>query len=240
MDQNFSDGSVPFVPMSGGLDSGAIVAEAIAQGLEFFVYCAPEGEDIEVIEKRLALLDHHRIPYELVRPTAKEIQRTQDLLQSDFGDFAVQAPGFPEHYDNPGLASIPGFVAAGVIYSRAIKKGLKTSISGVGCDEITTDYASGSMNLSSMRGNWQLAQTKKWRNFGGGWQSVFLQAAERVAGQFGVESRYPFLDKAVVSEFINLPIPARYEPLKRPLVDFLEEKDFPMSQEKRGFLGVRL
>jgi len=233
MDQNLSDGSLPFVPMSGGLDPGVIVVEEVAQGLKFFVYCAPEGEDIEVIGQRLALLDHHRIPYELVLPTGKEIQRTQELLQSDFGDFAEQAPRFPEHHHNPGLANIPGYVAAGVIYSRAINRGLKTSISGVACDGITTDYASGSLNLSSMRGNWRLAQTQKWRNCGGGWQSVFLQAAERVAGQFGVESRFPFLDKAVVSEFVNLPIPACYEPLKRPLIDF------PMSQEKRGFLGVR-
>lgn len=233
------DGGAPFIPMSGGADSGAIVAEAISQGLDFYVYCAPEGEDSQIIEKRIKLLDKHRIPYELVFPTNNEVAEAQGRISAGFEDFRVQASGFPNHYQEPFLSRIPGFVVSGVIFARARARGLRTCISGVGADEIFTDYASGSMNLSSMRGNWKLAD-KKWLNFGGGWQSMFLQAGERVAGQYGIEARYPFLDKEVVSEFLRLPIPGRYEPLKRPVNDLLNEHDFPTSAVKRGFLGTKL
>ena len=233
------DGGTPFIPMSGGADSGAIVAEAIAQGLDFWVYCAPEGEEAPIIEKRLRLLDKHRIPYELVFPTPQELAASQNRISEGFEEFRVQALGFPPHYPEPFLTRIPGFVVAGVIYARARRRGFRTCISGVGADEIFSDYASGSMNLSSMRGNWKLAE-KRWRNFAGGWQSVFLQAGERVAGQFGIECRYPFLDKEVVSEFLRLPIPDRYQPLKRPIHDLLKEYDFPASALKRGFLGAKL
>ena len=55
-------------------------------------------------------------------------------------------------------------------------------------------------------------------------------------GAFGIESRYPYLDVAVVQEFLWLTAEAKNRHYKAPLREYLKRNDFPFEEDvKRGF-----
>jgi len=57
-----------------------------------------------------------------------------------------------------------------------------------------------------------------------------------VAGHFGIETRYPFLDKALIQEFIWLTADLKNSKYKSCLAEYLKINNFPFQAgEKRGF-----
>ena len=72
----------------------------------------------------------------------------------------------------------------------AREDGYVISLSGQGADEIITDYSTGSMKMSELKGEWSNLR-KPWKNFFG-WNKIFLGATERISGLFGIETRYLF------------------------------------------------
>ena len=56
-----------------------------------------------------------------------------------------------------------------------------------------------------------------------------------MGGAFGIETRYPFLDKAVVQSFLNLRVELKNSAYKAPLNAYLQKRKYPFKQEKRGF-----
>ena len=59
---------------------------------------------------------------------------------------------------------------------------------------------------------------------------------EYVSGSFGLEGRYPYLDKNVVQEFLSLDHRLKNSKYKAPIFNYLTEHGFPVQEnEKRGF-----
>jgi hypothetical protein len=59
---------------------------------------------------------------------------------------------------------------------------------------------------------------------------------EYVAGGFGIEGRYPFLDFALVQEFLNFDVEKKNSTYKSPLSHYLKQSGMPFSEnEKYGF-----
>ena len=73
-------------------------------------------------------------------------------------------------------------------------------------------------------------------NFYGSCQSSYLSKEEHVAGSFNIETRYPYLDRDVVQEFLWLTPELKNSNYKSVIHNYLQENNFPMSiNEKIGF-----
>ena len=124
------------------------------------------------------------------------------------------------------------------IYTLVKGEGRKVNLSGQGADEIMTDY-------SQCRGASQLKgvfpeKLEKWRNFDGNYQRAYLTKEEHIAGAYGIETRYPFLDRDVVQEFLWLTTELKNRNYKAPLHEYLTRHDYPFEVGKKtGFRVVR-
>ena len=63
-----------------------------------------------------------------------------------------------------------------------------------------------------------------------------MMKEEYVGGAYGIETRYPFLDKKVVQEFLNLDVSLKNTHYKSAIYEYLTRNDIPFSQcSKIGF-----
>ena len=63
----------------------------------------------------------------------------------------------------------------------------------------------------------------------------FIAKEEYTASLFGIETRYPFLDKYLVQEFLWLHPNLKNSKYKSALHEYLSNNNFPFAQEKIGF-----
>ena len=64
----------------------------------------------------------------------------------------------------------------------------------------------------------------------------YLVKEEYVAGSYGLETRYPFLDKKVVQEFLWLKAELKNRNYKSVIDAYLTSEDYPFEKnKKRGF-----
>jgi hypothetical protein len=64
----------------------------------------------------------------------------------------------------------------------------------------------------------------------------YISKEEYVGGSYGIEVRYPFLDKKLVQEFLWLHVDLKNKSYKYPLEYYLENNKFPYNKgEKLGF-----
>jgi asparagine synthetase B (glutamine-hydrolysing) len=123
----------------------------------------------------------------------------------------------------------------------AIKNGNKIFLSGQGADEIYSDY--GFLGIkkyphSNFGGNFPetLENIFPWPSFFNSSMESYLAKEEYVAGSYGIEARYPFLDKKVVQEFLNLKSEVKNSHYKSVLYYYLRENNYPfVEDEKIGF-----
>ncbi len=75
-----------------------------------------------------------------------------------------------------------------------------------------------------------------WHSFWDGTQIQYLAKEEYIAGHYGIETRYPFLDKDLVQEFLWLSADLKNSKYKSALDEYLKVNGFPYQpSEKRGF-----
>jgi asparagine synthetase B (glutamine-hydrolysing) len=106
------------------------------------------------------------------------------------------------------------------ICRKARKEGHKVYLSGQGADEIIADYALFPYQ-STFKGKFP-EKLHLWENFYNGAQYSYLGKEECVAGSHGVETRYPFLDKEVVQEFLYLLPELKNRHYKAPIHEYLK------------------
>ena len=229
-----------FVPLSAGHDSGIFAAEMIEQKIPFHVYSNPYNEDESILEKRFKILQEHHIEYDVLEPSEKEFKEMNDFLLKNCEKFLLlNTDSEYQNFSDPDFRNIPGYIAFGIICKKAREDGNLICLSGQGGDEIYSDYFSPntSSKMSELKGNWYNI-TKPWKNFHSGWNRVFLGGTERIAGLFGIESRYPLLDFDVVQEFINLDPNLKSKLYKSCITNRLIELNFPYHLKKQGFQGI--
>ena len=73
-----------------------------------------------------------------------------------------------------------------------------------------------------------------WKSFYHGTMRDYLMKDEIISGLHGIEGRYPFLDKNVVQEFLNLSIELKNK-YKGPLEEIFKRYDYPFEHKKIGF-----
>jgi asparagine synthetase B (glutamine-hydrolysing) len=127
------------------------------------------------------------------------------------------------------------------VASLAKKDGYKIYLSGQGADEIFADYGFNGSKMyshSNFGGLFpeDLSTIFPWASFYGSSQISYLMKEEAVAGSYGLEARYPFLDPMVVQEFLWIKSELKNKWYKSVLHNYLTFNNFPFDVgNKVGF-----
>ena len=213
-----------FIGLSSGYDSGAIACALLHTGVPFKAYSYAGSEHADILLARGALVeqeyftpDHDLLPWLAAHIDNEPYTivcdgRTVDLRLLDDG----------------------AALGAATMAARAREEGRRVCLSGQGADEVMTDYSPWPAQ-SELKGVFP-RELRLWRNFNYGCQESYLMKEEYVSGAFGIETRYPYLDTAVVQEFLWLSPEAKNRHYKAPLREYLLRHGFPFEEgAKRGF-----
>ena len=217
-----------FLGLSAGYDSGAITCELLKQNIDFSAYTILSSENEDIISQRHSQLKSG----EVIKLTRKEYSDISEYLGQNCEDF------FYQNYDIKGDKASKGL---GKICERANQNNQRVYLSGQGADEIISDYG---FNGNKIYGHSQfgglfpddLEGFFPWNSFYDGTQIQYLNKEEYVAGSYGIETRYPFLDTQLVQEFLWLSSKLKNKQYKAPLTEYLERNNYPFERGvKTGF-----
>tara|TARA_R110000824_G_scaffold139366_7_gene304414 strand:- start:1796 stop:3118 length:1323 start_codon:yes stop_codon:yes gene_type:complete len=218
-----------FIGLSGGYDSGAIAAGLESIDFSYRAYTIPGAENGDTLAKRKQVVTDMQI----LDITPDQFYFEKDFLKEQCEDF--------HHDGKPAARTDKASAGLSFICRTARKENYKIYLSGQGADEITSDYGFNGRRIyghSQFGGKFpeDLSTLFPWRSFYGGTQEKYLGKEECVAGSHGVETRYPFLDKYLVQEFLWLDHKLKNAQYKAPIDFFLKKFDFPyIIEEKVGF-----
>jgi len=215
-----------FLPLSSGYDSGAICCEVLRQNFPCTMYSYLGVENQEILNQRFKLI--------------AESENSNSILVNPREDFDINFKEFYEkaenfvgyHYDGtPYIDTFHGYSCFGhyIICRDAKQKGYDICLSGHGSDEIYSDYYSPNTKSSStLKGNYTNVRTK-WPNFDMGYGRNILGMFERTAGACGIETRYPFLDRNAVQNFLWLSDELKNSNYKQCLHQLMSARSFPFD-----------
>lgn len=221
-----------FIGMSSGYDSGAIACELEKQNVKFKAYSIINGENETILNERLKRIKN----IETINIEMSEILKWQTNLIESCEDFKYD-DGFRSYDIKKDQASY----GLSAICHRANNEKRKIYFSGQGADEIISDYGYGGEKIYKHSGFGGLFPENlngffPWHSFYDGTQIQYLNKEEYVAGHFGIETRYPFLDNDLVQEFLWLSHKLKNSKYKSALDEYLKVNNFPYQpSEKRGF-----
>ena len=230
-----------FIGLSSGYDSGAISCELDSQGIAYKSYTIATNENLDVIKKR-----HSRricgAEYEVMYPANTEKQEAIEYLGANIEPVSCDIVSARNDYKlRWRLHEDRASIGLAIICKKARQEGRRIYISGQGADEIFSDYAMNGRAIYS-HSNFEgvfpddLSSIFPWASFFASSQAAYLAKEEYIAGAFGIETRYPFLDKAVVQEFLWLTPQLKNATYKSVLRNVLEESDYPACfDQKLGF-----
>jgi asparagine synthase (glutamine-hydrolysing) len=221
------------VPMSSGYDSGAICCSMNKMGSDYISYTVRGRENYNIISSRLSINNN----------TSKEVIENipLDQRQRIINKFGFEIHPFsygptPEEITHEGSED-PGVIGLyHILESAKSKYSVKIVLSGQGSDEIMSNiqtYGFKTKNPEFFPPN--LSDVFPWGNFYYGSQWSYLMKEECIAGSLGIETRYPFLDRKVVQEYLNLSPDLKNQAYKSPLKNYLFKNSYPFSEEKIGF-----
>jgi asparagine synthetase B (glutamine-hydrolysing) len=231
---------VPALSLSSGYDSGAICLAMNLLGLHYQTISVNSGENLEIMHRRLKINEELNISHHAINPLSKaKINRIKQDIK-----FNVEAYHYA-HKEDGGikndLSSDSGAIGAYVVAERLNSLGICVNLSGSGADEIYSDYGHGGIKIyphSEFGGLFpnQLEGFFPWKKFYGDTQRSYLFKEEILFGHFGIESRYPLLDRDLVQEFLALSPELKNKEYKAPIAAFLREYNYPFElNKKRGF-----
>lgn len=218
-----------FIGLSSGYDSGAIACAL--RGKDFKAYSIIASETESVIRERAALLDDVRIIRDFdgdaqtrhLRDNAEDFRYT-----ISYNDGAAGDGSYKDDYAALALSHI---------CMLAHDEGRKVYLSGMGADEILSDYSL-IRRQSEFKGRFP-QDLKQWRNFNDSCMASYLGKEECVGGSWAIETRYPFLDTEFVQAFLSLDVRLKNKEYKAPLFEYLTRNRFPFERSKKiGWRGL--
>jgi len=231
-----------FIGLSSGYDSGAICCELLNQNVDFHAYSSEGVENLDILRARHNLLKNSSAKGFLFRANQEDRDFATKHLRMNVEDFQYRISSSSSDYKEFGsVRQDAGSNALSVICNMAKSNDRKIYISGQGADEITSDYGFQGRKIfqhSNFGGLFpeRLEDIFPWNSFYDSSQLSYLMKEEYISGSFGLEGRYPYLDRNVVQEFLNLDYRLKNSKYKAPLFNYLTEHSFPIQEnEKRGF-----
>jgi asparagine synthetase B (glutamine-hydrolysing) len=231
-----------FIGLSSGYDSGAIACELSRQQVPFKAYTLPGLENREVLVKRMERLkplaeiqvlddsaDHRQKAHDFIMAHVEPFQYRIHSLSGDYNEFNL------DMRDDHGASSLS------LVASHARQDGRKIYLSGQGADEIFADYGFNGHKFyphSNFGGLFPVDLTDlfPWPSFYESSMVSYLAKEEYVAGAYGLEARYPYLDPLVVQEFLWLDSGLKNKWYKSVLHQYFTMHEFPFGKnQKFGF-----
>ncbi len=206
-----------FLGLSSGYDTGAIVCALLKQGANFKAYIIEGREDREILKLRMKLIDN----YEYL-DHAVNFRQELAWIKDNVEDFKYKLKTKKRLRDDSAALGLSK------IARLAHQEGRKVYLSGQGADEIIADYALFPYQ-STFKGKFP-EKLYLWENFYDGAQYSYLGKEEYVAGSHSVETRYPFLDRDVVQEFLWLKADLKNKYYKAPIQVYLKRNHFPFAE----------
>ena len=142
---------------------------------------------------------------------------------------------------NTCIQNDSGSIGLSMVCNYAKKDGNIVSLSGSGADEIFSDYGMFGQKIfehSNFGGHFpeNLEDIFPWASFYGSSMESYLVKEEYIAGSYGIETRYPFLDKNVVQEFLWLSPHLKNLNYKSVIFTYLNMLNYPFDpMKKKGF-----
>ena len=221
-----------FIGLSSGYDSGGIACALLNRGVGFKAYSYAEHEASGVLSARHCLVAHGRFV-----PDHGLAGWLQDHVDNEPYTIVCDGRTVDMRLLDDGAA-----IGLATISRAASGEGRRIALSGQGADEIMSDYSPWP-GQSELKGTFP-PDLRLWANFNYSCQESYLMKEEYIAGAFGIENRYPYLDAGVVQEFLWLSAQAKNRHYKAPLREYLLRNNFPFEEGvKRGFtveLGARV
>ena len=220
-----------YLGLSSGYDSGAIACELLKQNVSFKSYTIAGPENQSIINSRVNLIPSHEIIY----LTKDEYDTTKQYILRNCENFS-----YNDKFLNYNIKGDKASVGLAFICNKAKKENYRIYLSGQGADEIISDYGFNGNKIyghSSFGGRFpsKLDGFFPWHSFYDGTQIQYLNKEEYIAGHYGIETRYPFLDKFLVQEFLWLTSDLKNSRYKSVLSYYLRSNNFPFAEEKIGF-----
>jgi len=233
-----------FIGLSSGYDSGAIACSLLKNNVNFKAYSVQGAENINVLNQRHLLVNKNNLavmtPYshgnklrtishEYILKNVENFKYTIHSSSSDYNEYYLNI-----HDDN-------GSNGLSYISSLAKNDEYKIYLSGQGADEIFSDYGFNGVKKyphSNFGGLFpkDLKTMFPWASYYGSSMESYLMKEESVAGSYGLEARYPYLDPMVVQEFLWLKSELKNENYKSVIHNYLKTNNFPFCVgEKIGF-----
>ena len=222
-----------FLGLSSGYDSGAICCELQKTFRDFKAYTVRANENMKIVKARHKLLSKG----EIIKLTKEDWRRVKHYVRDNCEDFVGSWGRNKPYYMKKDKAC----VGLGAVCERAVKEQRRIYFSGAGADEIMSDYGFngkkfytqsqfGGLFPDNLNGLWP------WDNFYGVAQRNYLYKEESVAGGYGIETRFPFLDKKLVQEFLWLKPELKNKNYKAPLFEYFKRNNYPFDDGiKIGF-----
>jgi len=232
-----------FIGLSSGYDSGAICNELMKQGVIFKSFILRGTENEEIIRERIKILESKNLNYSILHKNDSGLYDAIKYIKQNTEEFKYTISSSSSNYNefNLSLTDDGGSRHLSYICDEAKKEGFKILISGSGPDELYSDYGHNGVkfyNHSNFGGLFpdDLSTIFPWNSFFGSSMESYIAKEEYVGGSYGIEVRYPFLDKELVQEFLWLDVNLKNIVYKSPLDYYLSTNKFPFHKgQKLGF-----
>jgi len=231
-----------FIGLSSGYDSGAIACELNKQNVPYRAYSVRGSENQYVLQARHAKFNKNS-KGNIYDFTSDKWAKAHDYIMKCVEHFMYKTYSSSSDYNEFDLAlqNDNGSNGLSFICSLAKMDNYKIYISGQGADELFSDYGFGGVKKykhSNFGGLYpkNLRDIFPWPSFYGSSMISYLAKEEYISGAYGLEGRYPFLDKKVVQEFLWLDVELKNANYKSVLYNYLKTNNFVFSEnEKIGF-----
>lgn len=234
-----------FIGLSSGYDSGAIACEVARQGVEFTTFSVLGTENTSIIEQRIKYL--HKISGEKYsyghwwKNAEMEQNATTNIRKHTENKRFNISSSVGDYYEQTRMDEDNGTKWLCSVCEQGVKQGKRITLSGMGGDEIFSDYGYGGRRIyqhSNFGGLFpdDISSIFPWNSFYESTMKSYLMKEEYVGGSYGVETRYPFLDRKVVQEFLWLTSTLKNFKYKSVLNEYLTRNNFPFEDGvKKGF-----
>jgi len=231
-----------FIGLSSGYDSGLIFAELVKLNHPFYTFSLMGSENEQILLDRINRKSEVAQCYTLDK-NHQDYADSHNYIQNSTEPFYYtihSADGSYNEY-NTLLINDGGSNHFATVCRAAKTFDCKICLSGTGADEIISDYGFDGRRMyphSSFGGKFpeDLSTIFPWPSFYGSTLESYIAKEEYVGGSFGIEMRYPFLDRQVVQEFLWLHQDLKNKEYKAPIDHYFTKNDYPYEKEiKRGF-----
>ena len=226
-----------FIGLSSGYDSGSIAAALKYLNIRFTAYTVMNPNIWEDIFKRSKIItdNANHILISDHRKSKISFEEPEDF------PFTIYSQDGTYKEIGSSTKTDSGAKGLGHICSHAKLLKHRVYLSGSGADEIYSDYGFKGKKIFSHSNFGGLFKESlqgyfPWPSFFSSTMRAYLMKEELVAGSFGIEGRYPFLDTQLVQAWISVTSSLKNSQYKGALALFMKNHDFYFSSDvKLGF-----